>query len=82
MRLLEVIPYKQFRISIYSHDLHYYVEIEGGPMKQCFRFTKELAPADKGGVRALLDEEFFARTKEIFDFMHQNFKNAIERQKS
>ncbi|KFD38160.1 hypothetical protein AT05_11545 [Schleiferia thermophila str. Yellowstone] len=50
-------------------------------MKQCFRFNKELAPADKGGVRALLDEEFLARTKEIFDSMHQNFKNAIERQK-
>lgn len=82
MRLVEIIPHKIFRISVYSQDLHYYVEIEGGPMKQCFRFSKELAPADKGGVHALLDEQFLSRTREIFDSMHQNFKNAIQRQKA
>lgn len=81
MRLVEVIPHPVFRISVYSLDLNFYVEIEGGPMKQCFKFNKELVSDCKGGIRSLLDEEFFGNVKSQFDLMHQNFKNALQRHK-
>lgn len=82
MRLLEVIPHPVFKISVYSHDLHYYIEIEGGPMKQCFKFSKEVVSGEKGGITALLDEEFLTQVKTVFDSMHQNFSDAIRRYKS
>ncbi|MFN4298889.1 MAG: hypothetical protein ACK4EX_04050 [Thermaurantimonas sp.] len=82
MRLVEVIPHPIFKISVYSHDLHYYIEIEGGPMKQCFKFSKELVSAEKGGITALLDEAFLGQVKTVFDTMHQNFSDAIRRYKS
>lgn len=81
MRLTEVIPHPLFKISVYSMDMYYYVEIEGGPMKQCFKFNKDLAPAEKGGVKALLDSKFLDDLKHQFDMMHNTFKDAIQRNK-
>lgn len=82
MRLVEVIAHPLFNISVYSLELNYYIEIQAGPMKQCFKFSKELVSAEKGGLRALLDEEFFYQVKVQFDNMHQNFKNALQRHKA
>ncbi|MFN3952505.1 MAG: hypothetical protein ACK4KT_08900 [Thermaurantimonas sp.] len=81
MRLVEVIPHPLFKISVYSHDVHFYIEIEAGPMKQCFKFSKDLILPEKGGLHGLLDEEFFNQTKKQFDLMHQNFKDALQRYK-
>lgn len=79
MRLVEVIPHPHFKICVYALEIHFYIEIEAGPMKQCFKFSKDLISSEKGGLHVLLDEEFFSQTKKQFDSMHQNFKDALLR---
>ncbi|MBI1315617.1 hypothetical protein GC167_01990 [bacterium] len=78
MRILGRIPHAVFHIVVYETERHYYVEIEVGPMKQCFKFPKE-SVAGIPGIQALLDDEFERGLEARFDQMYTEMKRVLER---
>lgn len=78
MRILGHIPHPQYRIVAYTLELHYYVEIEAGPMKQCFKLHKEQVDGMEG-LKQWLDEDFLKRTHELFGEMYKNYKSSAGR---
>jgi hypothetical protein len=54
------------------------VEIETGPMKQCFKVPKERA-SSQAEVQKWLDETFSEETYRIFEAMYRNYKASADR---
>lgn len=77
MRILGRIPHAVFQIVVYETERHYYVEIEAGPMKQCFKFPKE-SVGGIPGVQALLDADFERGLEARFDQMYSDMKRVLE----
>lgn len=78
MRVLGHIPHPTFKITAYSLEKYYYIEIEAGPMKQCYKLHQETTPG-MGGIQKWLDEEFTSRLQPIFEDMYRNHKASINR---
>ncbi len=78
MRLLDQIPHPKFKVVAYTLERHYYVEIEAGPMKQCYKLHKETTPGLEG-IKQWLDEEFSTQLQSSFEAMYQNHTSAIKR---
>lgn len=77
MRIIGNIPHPSFKITAYSLERHYYVELEAGPMKQCYKLHKENTDG-MAGIQKWLSPEFLAGVKRIFDDMYQNHKASIQ----
>ena len=78
MRILTTIPHPKYRIVVYTTEQHFYIEIEAGPMKQCFKIPKDKAPRQED-VKKWLDEEFLQRAYTIFEDMYRNHTDSINR---
>ncbi len=78
MRILGNIPHPTYKITAYSLDRFYYIEIEAGPMKQCYKLHQENTPGMEG-IKKWLDEEFLTRIQPIFEDMYKNHKASIDR---
>lgn len=78
MRILATIPHPQYRIVVYTLDTHFYIEIEAGPMKQCYKLPKEKAGSLEG-IKKWLDEDFLQRANSIFESMYLNHKDSIDK---
>ena len=78
MRLLGQIPHSKFRVTAYTLEHHYYVEIEAGPMKQCYKLHKDTTPGIEG-IKRWLDEEFTKQIKHGFETMYQSHIDSINR---
>lgn len=78
MRLLGNIPHPTFKITAYTLDRHYYVELEAGPMKQCYKLHQETTPGLEG-IKKWLDTEFTQGAKAIFENMYKAHKASIDR---
>lgn len=76
MRILGNIPHPEFKIVAYTLEKHFYVEIEAGPMKQCFKLHKETT-GNLEGIKKLMNEEFLTRTHQLFEEMYLNYKKAL-----
>ncbi len=78
MRVLGPIPHPTYKIMAYTLDRYYYVEIEAGPMKQCYKLHQDSTDG-LAGIKKWLDEEFSANLKRVFEDMYRNHKASIER---
>lgn len=78
MRVLGTIPHPAFKIVAYTLDRYYYVEIEAGPMKQCYKLPKENTPGLEG-IKKWLDRQFQEKANQLFEEMYRNHKAAIDR---
>lgn len=78
MRSIGIIPHPKLRIEVYSQEQYFYVEIEAGPMKQCYKFRKDQAK-NLGELQALMDDTFLNLCYTRFEEMYLAQKAAIER---
>jgi len=78
MRIVGPIPHPKFKVVLYAQEQHWYVEIETGPMKQCFKVPKERA-SSQAEVQKWLDETFSEETYRIFEAMYRNYKASADR---
>lgn len=81
MRVLGSIPHPKFKISVFTLERFFYVEIEAGPMKQGFKLHKERFDG-LSDIGKFLDEEFLQESHNIFEKMYGNYKAAQERHPS
>ncbi|MDX5404422.1 MAG: hypothetical protein LPK46_02580 [Bacteroidota bacterium] len=56
MRIATTIPHPKMRIVVYSLDQFYYIEFEGGPMKQGYKIRKEEVSGLDDLVKKVNDE--------------------------
>lgn len=76
MRIIESINDKRFKISYYNLDRFYYMEIEAGPMKQCYKFSKEKHP-DYNQLKIELNQgAFFDEVYKHFESMFMTLKGV------
>ncbi|NVK26839.1 MAG: hypothetical protein HWE14_02280 [Flavobacteriia bacterium] len=73
MRIAEQIPHATFRIVIYVTDKHFMVELEAGPMRQSYRYAKEVYPSVES-VKATLTNEWLDKVHDHFNAMYGDWK--------
>lgn len=78
MRVLGHIPHPTYKITAYTLDRYYYVEIEAGPMKQCYKLHQESTPG-MVGIQKWLDKEFTSSLQSVFENMYKSHKASIGR---
>lgn len=78
MRIVGPLPHPKFKVMLYAQEQHWYVEIETGPMKQCFKVPKARA-ANQAAVQKWLDQAFTEETYRIFEAMYKNYKASADR---
>lgn len=78
MRILANIPHPKFKITAFSLEQHYYIEIEAGPMKQCYKLPKERAE-NLEKIQSWLDDEFLEEVYLHFEAMYKTHKGSIDR---
>ncbi len=78
MRILATIPHPKFRIVAYTLDSHYYIEIEAGPMKQCYKLPKSKAE-NLGDIQKWLDDSLLEEVNSHFEKMYLSHKGSIDR---
>jgi hypothetical protein len=81
MRLVDTIPHPVFKISVFAMELYFYVEIEAGPMKQCYKYNKDIVP-NIAKLKATMDDSFLKEAHENFNAMYRNFSAALEKAKT
>ncbi len=75
MRIVEQIPHPDFRIVIYATDTQFIVEIEAGPMRQAYRFSKERFPLVTD-VKACIQPEWLEQVRAHFNGMYSDWKKT------
>ncbi len=78
MRILGRIPHPVFQIVAYELERHYYLEIEAGPMKQCFKLPKDRF-AGLEGLSQLFDPEFETGLVQRFEAMYAELERLLKR---
>ena len=77
MRVIGSIPHSRFKITAYSLEKYFYVEIEAGPMKQCYKLHRETTNGMEG-IRKWLSEGFLEEVQRIFEAMYTNHQRALK----
>jgi hypothetical protein len=78
MRIVGPLSHPKFKVVLYALEQHWYVEIETGPMKQCFKIPKARA-SSQAEVQKWLDQEFSEEAYRIFEAMYKNYKASADR---
>lgn len=78
MRLLGSIPHPQFKVVVYAQEHHLYVELEAGPMKQCYKLPKDRV-SGLAGVQKWLDAEMSTAVYRHFESMYRQHTQALQR---
>lgn len=78
MRLVGSIPHARFKVVVYALEHHFYVEIEAGPMKQCYKLPKERVTS-LSQVQEWLDESFSEAAYRRFEDMYRSHTESLER---
>jgi hypothetical protein len=79
MRQVGTLPHPQYKIVVYGAEHYFYVEIEAGPMKQCYKFKKDLV-ANLTELESLFTPEFKAEIYEGFNTMFKSYQKALAKQ--
>lgn len=77
MRVLANIPHPTYSITAFTLEKYYYIEIEAGPMKQCYKLHKETTDGLEG-IKKWLSGGFLEEVQRIFEEMYRNHKKAME----
>lgn len=75
MRIVEQLPHPDFRIVIYATDTQFIVEIEAGPMRQAYRFSKERFPL-VSDVKECIQPAWLERVRAHFNGMYADWKET------
>ncbi|NDA27964.1 MAG: hypothetical protein EBZ25_03920 [Flavobacteriia bacterium] len=75
MRIVEQLPHPDFRIVIYATDTQFIVEIEAGPMRQAYRFSKERFPV-VSDVKECIQPTWLERVRTHFNGMYVDWKET------
>lgn len=78
MRSIGTLPHAKFRIEVYALEQHLYVEINAGPMKQCYKFKKETC-SNLTELAKLMNEDFYNACYAQFEAMYKAQTAAINR---
>ena len=78
MRTVFEIPHSVYKITVFSWNEKYIIEIENGPFKQCFKIPLENVNSEEK-VKTILDEKFLSKLDEQFQQMHDNFRESLFR---
>lgn len=78
MRILAIIPHPKYRIVAYTLDSHFYIEIEAGPMKQCYKLPKNKAN-NLEEIKKWLDSSFLDEVQSHFEKMYLSHKDSMDR---
>lgn len=78
MRILGPIPHPSYKITAYTIERYFYVEIEAGPMKQCYKLPQEQTKGMEG-IQKWLDQDFLDRVQTLFEEMYKNHKASLDR---
>jgi hypothetical protein len=77
MRIVDTLPHPHFKITIFGTDLYYYVEIEAGPMKQAYKFSKDRTE-NLEQLKGCLNENFLKQVHATFNQMYIDFKSTLD----
>lgn len=78
MRIVETWDYPLFKVVVYSQELHFYVEIEAGPMKQCLKVPKDSVGGNLADLRKVFSPEFNETLVQRFHALHGDFSKALK----
>lgn len=77
MRVIDTIAHPNFKITVFGTDLYFYVEIEAGPMKQCYKFSKNQVE-NLEQLRATFDDAYLLKIHQHFNAMYLDFKSRLD----
>ena len=77
MRIVDTLPHPDFRIVLYATETHFIVEIEAGPMRQSYRYSKERF-GDVATVKATITPEWLESVRQHFNGMYVEWKKTWE----
>ena len=78
MRTIFEIPHSAFKITVFTWNEKYLVELEAGPLKQVFKIPVDKI-SDIEQLKLLVDDVFIEECAKNFDAMFHNFKGTIDR---
>lgn len=77
MRLVQNIAHAVFKISLFSTEKEFIVQLEAGPMIQSYKYSKEIY-SSASEVEQALSSEFLDRVHDLFNDMFLNRKSMID----
>lgn len=77
MRLVQNIQHPTFKISLFSTDKEYTLQLEAGPMIQSFKFSKDIY-SNPSEIEQALSEDFLDKVHDTFNDMFLNRKSMID----
>lgn len=77
MRIVAQIPHPQLKISIFSWNEKYIIEIEAGQYKQTYKISQDSVDGLED-VKRLCSTELLEGTLERFRAMHNDFNHAFQ----
>ena len=78
MRIVAQIPHRDIKISIFSYNEKYIIEMEAGQYKQTYKISADSVNGIED-VKTLCSEELITHTLNRFSAMHQDFAIAFKR---
>ena len=78
MRTVLEIPHSVYKITVFSWNEKYILEIENGPFKQSFKIPVENVKSEEK-VKEIIDEGFLEQLDDQFQKMHENFRSSLFR---
>jgi hypothetical protein len=78
MRIVAQVPHPQMKISIFSWNEKYIIEMEAGQYKQTYKISHD-SVSGVDAVKALCDDALVQGTLQRFSLMHADFHNAYQK---
>jgi hypothetical protein len=81
MRIIATIPHPQLKISIFSYNEKYIIEIEAAQYKQTYKISQDSVNGLED-VKKLCSQTLIDGSMQRFSQMHADFKQAYDQLKS
>lgn len=77
MRIVSEIAHPVFKISLFSTEKEFILQLEAGPMIQSYKYSKDIYPTQHA-VENAVDNRFLDRVHDLFNEMFLNRKAMID----
>lgn len=77
MRIVATVPHPQLKISIFSYNEKYIIEIEAAQYKQTYKISQDSVNGIED-VKKLCSQSLIDGSMQRFSQMHTDFKQAFE----
>ena len=78
MRTIFEIPHSEFKVTVFTWNEKYLIELEAGPLKQVFKIPVDKVNGEEQ-LKSLIDKTFIDECSKNFDTMFEAFKGSIGR---